>query len=306
MSISAVIATRNSSKTIVKCLTSIRESNRFSEVVVVDAHSKDATVKLANHFNVQVCMEWNQGFFGAYNMGFERTTSDYVMFIDSDAYLKGFDFARALTYFNDAKVGLVVCLARAPVTNWVSKMVNAHWEWRMNEMKKYQLPSVKLKWTDRQIAKFFMSKNIASGATTTGPCYILRRSAVEKMGGINPRGDDFALRRMLENVGYVSRFYLSDSVYHVPRTSLNKLFREYAHFGLRGAQISENFFTRRERMVGLLMSVLSFATAPSIARFSRDPRQLFLVPALRATQICGYIVGNLFLDEKPEKNYNAY
>jgi len=111
---------------------------------------------------------------------------------------------------------------------------------------------------------------------------------------------------MLENVGYVSRFYLSDSVYHVPRTSLNKLFREYAHFGLRGAQISENFFTRRERMVGLLMSVLSFATAPSIARFSRDPRQLFLVPALRATQICGYIVGNLFLDEKPEKNYNAY
>lgn len=307
MTIAAVVATRNSAKTIERCLSSLHDSKQFSQIVIVDAHSKDNTLALAKRFNVEVVFERNKGFFGAYNLGFQQTRAEYIMFIDSDAYLMQFDFPKALEPFNDPKVGLVVCLAKAPVTNTISKMINDIWEWRMSQMATYtSTSSRKLTWRERQYSKFFLSKNMHSGATTTGPCYILRRSAVAEMGGMNPRGDDFALARLLENAGYQSRFFVSDSVYHIPRTSLNKLLREYAHFGLRGAQISQNFFSRKERAVGILMFSLSFATAPYIARQSRDPRHLVLVPLLRATQATGFIIGTLLLDERPEKNYNAY
>lgn len=320
-SISVIIATRNSSKTLDKCLSSLKGLN---QIIIVDNYSKDSSLDIAKNYNAEIILEKGAGFFGAYNLGFQINTSDYIMFLDSDAYLKNFDMNSALSQFNNLNVGLVVCLAHTPITNTISKLMNDIWYWRMSQTNKYTnytfwnekersyqkvqspKPYMKMSWLDKQYSKFFMSNNIHSGDTTTGPCYILRREAIIKMGGMNPKGDDFALKRMLSNVGYETRFYISDSVYHISRTTLYKLFREYAHFGLRGAQISQNFFTKKERLIGIFMFSLSLATAPFIAKESKDPRHMLLVPIIRLIQAFGFVVGTLFLNENPERNYNNY
>jgi len=299
--LSAIVATRNSSKTIARCLASLEG---FNQVIVIDGHSKDTTLEIARRFNAEIYPEQRKGFFGAYDTGFRKARSDFIMFLDSDAFLKDFDFAKALKQFDDPTIGMVVCLSIAPVSNWVSKLMSDIWVWRNSHMKKYYRMG-KMSWQDRQISKFFMSKNIASGASPTGPCFILRRSAIERMGGMNPKGDDFTLGRMLENVGYESRFYISESVYHLPRTSMYKLCREYARFGLRGGQIAMNFYTTRERAIGFLMTTLSFAAAPYIAKDSRDVRHLLLIPTIRAIQGLSYLIAILLLDEIPNTDYNA-
>ena len=302
--ISVVIATRNSGKTIAKCLASVCQSKAVGQVIVVDGNSRDRTVELAKQFNVEIYNENRKGFFGAYNIGYEKSKADHIMFLDSDAYLKGFDFGKALSLFDDPKVGLVVCLAYAPVTNWVGKLVNDIWNWRNSQMSKFTHEG-KLTWRDKQYSKFFMSKNIGSGATPTGPCWILRKEAIDRMGGMNPRGDDFTLGRVLERIGYSVRFFVSESVFHYPRTTLDELCREYARFGLRGGQIAMNFYSRRERVVWLFMCSGSFAAAPFIARNSRDARHLLVVPLIRLIQGLSFIIANLFMAPIPNIDYNV-
>lgn len=302
--ISVVVATRNSSKTITQCLASVCAPKEIGQVIVVDGSSKDGTVELAQKFNVETYHEKRKGFFGAYNIGYEKCNGEHIMFLDSDAYLKDFDFSEALSLFDDPKVALVVCLAYAPVTNWVSKLVNDIWNYRNSKVSKYTKPQA-LTWTDRQVSRFFMSKNLGSGATPTGPCWILRKSAIDKMGGINPRGDDFMLGKILAGMGYEMRFFTSTSVFHYPRTTLDSLCREYARFGLRGGQIAMNFYTRKERAAYLPMSALSFAAGVLIAKNSKDPRHLLLVPLLRYIQAMAFLIANLFLEPIPNIDYNV-
>lgn len=302
--ISVVVATRNSSKTIVECLSSVRRHDAVGQMIVVDGRSKDRTVALAKHLGAEVYTEHRKGFFGAYNMGYEKSNGEQIMFLDSDAYLKNFDFKKALSLFDDPKVALVVCLAYAPVTNWVSKLVNDIWNYRNSKLVKYTGEG-ELSWQDKQVSRFFMSKNLGSGATPTGPCWILRKSAIDRMGGMNPRGDDFTLGKILEGMGYETRFFVSTSVFHHPRTTLDGLCREYARFGLRGGQIAMNFYTRRERAAYLPMSALSFVAGLFIAKNSRDPRHLFLVPLLRLIQAETFLIANLFLEPVPNIDYNV-
>jgi glycosyltransferase involved in cell wall biosynthesis len=306
VSLAVVVATRNSSRTVGKCLASVCAQREINQVIVVDGSSRDNTLEIARAFHVEICTEHGRGFFGAYDLGFSRAASDFVMFLDSDAYIRGFDFRSAMNLFDDPRVGLVVCPAEAPTTNWVGRIQAEIWAWRNSRLNAYTGREGRKGWRDRQYAKFFMSKEMHSGATTTGPCYIMRSEAIRKMGGMHPRGDDFALARMLRGADYGYAFHVSQSVWHIPRTSLTKLFREYCHFGLRGAQISRNFFTKRERAVGIFMFSLSFAAIPYIAWSSRNPVHLFVTPLLRAMQALGFIVGTLSLVDNPERNYNAY
>jgi len=85
--ISIVIPTFNSSKTIAKCLESIRnQTSHPSEVVVVDRFSKDETVAIARAFGATVIqVEANRSL--ARNIGLESSLSTNVLFVDSDMIL---------------------------------------------------------------------------------------------------------------------------------------------------------------------------------------------------------------------------
>jgi len=282
-----VIATRNSADTIAQCVESVRT---FQKVVIVDNYSKDATREIAQRLGAEICTESGAGFFGAYDIGFRRTDTAFVMFLDSDAYLSDFDLAAALAPFNDQRVGIVICLSHTPTTDTISKVMDGLWHWRNYQTQKYSRMG-EMRWLDKQYSKFFMSQHIHSGATTTGPCYILRREAIERMGGMNRNADDFVLKYLLEKQGYKVRFYVSDSVFHLTRPTLKKLMREYMKHGLIGSEISAKFFSKKERVIGMLMSAMSIATAPYIAKNAREPRLLILVPLLRGIQAISFVIG---------------
>ena len=289
MGISAVVASRNSARTIGECVSSLRD---FEKVVVVDNRSRDGTREIAASLGAEVLVEDHAGFFGAYDLGFRETESDFVMFIDSDAYLVGFDEGRALASFRDPKIGMVVCLAHSPVEDTISKLMDDVWFWRMSQIEKYTAGR-KTTWLDRQYSKFFMSEGLNSGAVTTGPCYILRREAVLKMGGMDRNADDFVLRKLLRDQGYGIRFYVSASVLHHARSSLTGLMRQFVKHGLTGAEISAKFFSRKERIKGMGTVLMSIPAAPYIARARGEPRLLLLVPLLRSIQAVSFIMGTI-------------
>ena len=82
--ISVVIPTFNSSRTIARCLDSIRnQTSRCSEILVVDRFSIDTTVAIAKNFGATVIQaEGNRSV--ARNIGLESSSSSGVIFVDSD------------------------------------------------------------------------------------------------------------------------------------------------------------------------------------------------------------------------------
>jgi glycosyltransferase involved in cell wall biosynthesis len=85
--ISVVIPTFNSSKTIAKCLKSIKCQTSYpSEVIVIDRFSKDGTASIARTSGATVIqVEANRSV--ARNIGLARSSSTNVLFVDSDMIL---------------------------------------------------------------------------------------------------------------------------------------------------------------------------------------------------------------------------
>lgn len=85
--VSVVIPTRNSSRTLNRCLKSISEQTyRCVETIVVDSGSTDGTQEIAANLADAVFDEPLERS-AARNCGFARSRGSYVLFIDSDMYL---------------------------------------------------------------------------------------------------------------------------------------------------------------------------------------------------------------------------
>lgn len=86
--ISACILTLNESRTIDRCINSIKED--VDEIIVVDSGSTDNTLKIINErfTNAIVIKEqWNDDFSLLRNKAIEYTTNDWIFFIDADEYI---------------------------------------------------------------------------------------------------------------------------------------------------------------------------------------------------------------------------
>jgi len=85
--VSIIIPTRNSGKTIEKCLESIiTQTYSNIEVVVVDSYSNDNTQEIAEKYGVNV-IEIKAGMSQARNIGVERATGNLILSLDSDMEL---------------------------------------------------------------------------------------------------------------------------------------------------------------------------------------------------------------------------
>lgn len=88
MTIGVVIVTHNSKDYIGACITSLR-SEGVTNTVVVDSASTDDTLQDVNALHVQViALSENKGFGYAANRGAQHMNTDYVLFINPDAYLE--------------------------------------------------------------------------------------------------------------------------------------------------------------------------------------------------------------------------
>jgi len=84
MKVSVVILTRNSEKTIRKCLESLlNQSFKPHEIIVVD-HSDDRTPEIAKQMGAKVIRVSRKGRGYARNIGIREAVGDIIVFIDSD------------------------------------------------------------------------------------------------------------------------------------------------------------------------------------------------------------------------------
>lgn len=88
ISISIVIATYNSAKTLKQTLDSIRyQTYKNLEVIIIDGLSNDGTMNIVREYSdvVSKCIsEHDTGIYQAFNKGIDLATGDYICFIGSD------------------------------------------------------------------------------------------------------------------------------------------------------------------------------------------------------------------------------
>ncbi|MEM3709469.1 MAG: glycosyltransferase [Nitrososphaerales archaeon] len=89
-SVSVVVLTKNSARTLNDCLDAIIKSEfKPKEVIIVDGGSTDNTLGIARKFKVNLILsDEGKGLGYARDIGWRAASSDYVLFVDSDVVLK--------------------------------------------------------------------------------------------------------------------------------------------------------------------------------------------------------------------------
>ncbi len=88
MTVGAVIVTHNSKDHVAACVESVRREG-ITAIVIVDSASTDTTLSEVRALGVQsIVLSKNKGFGFAANTGAQNMNTDYVLFINPDAYLE--------------------------------------------------------------------------------------------------------------------------------------------------------------------------------------------------------------------------
>lgn len=94
VSISLIIPVYNVEKYLIQCLESVsKQINLFDEVIIVNDGSTDNSLSICEKFvskykNFKLISQENKGLSAARNIGMNLASSEYVMFLDSDDYLR--------------------------------------------------------------------------------------------------------------------------------------------------------------------------------------------------------------------------
>lgn len=87
MKISACLITKNEAENIGRCLESLKDIS--NEIIVVDTGSTDNTVEIATSLHAKVYhYQWDNNFSNAKNYALDKTTGDWIIFLDADEYLE--------------------------------------------------------------------------------------------------------------------------------------------------------------------------------------------------------------------------
>ncbi len=291
---SVVIPTRNNIKTIGWALNSLVPyipQGFISDIVVVDALSTDGTREFVSGYPVTLLKDEGKGVAIAYEMGWRASQGEIVMFLDGDAFLGTDFFPASLEFFNDPQVGVVGCGAKAAVTSRLSRTVGEQWSWFRPGM------NGSSSWFKRMYERLvFGGLDFAPG----GPCLLVRRSALQAVGGFTrselPCAADMQLSKKIINAGFKAGWWPEAPLYHFPRPTLKSLLNEYR--GLAREEIV------REKMEGLeserywqtrLIKLASRLASPPIgvmlAWRYRNPYHLIVYPAIRYAWAGAYLSG---------------
>lgn len=106
MNISVVIPAYNEEKYLKYCLESLmNQTEKPSEIIVVDNNCTDRTAKIARSFKVKIIKEKKQGTISARNTGFNAAKYDIIARTDSDTILPKDWISRIKKAFEDPSLG---------------------------------------------------------------------------------------------------------------------------------------------------------------------------------------------------------
>ncbi|MFH0929249.1 MAG: glycosyltransferase [Candidatus Aenigmatarchaeota archaeon] len=85
MSVSVVVCTKNEERYIKKCLECLKNQTVKPEIIVVDGHSKDKTIKIAKKYADRIIKDNKKGIADARNLGCKSAKGDIVAYCDADS-----------------------------------------------------------------------------------------------------------------------------------------------------------------------------------------------------------------------------
>jgi len=171
--VSAVVLTRNSSRSIIKCLDSITHSDyKVNEIIVVDGVSTDGTLDLIESYkpaqNIKVVSDQRKGLGFARDVGWRISTGAYIIYIDSDVVIDSKLIGDSLVIMErDRTLGGISgkldpeCNEKGLISLWMKKNVAISYHKSVDSY-----PSLE-------------KESLHTGATT------FRRSALEEVGGFD-------------------------------------------------------------------------------------------------------------------------
>jgi GT2 family glycosyltransferase len=109
--LTVLIITRNRLEKLKRCIDSVLKNLINTDIIVVDNESNDGTKNyLENNKNIikTIFLKENIGVAGARNIGIKNCITDFIMFLDDDAWVEKLDFEMIQKYFDiNPKVGLI-------------------------------------------------------------------------------------------------------------------------------------------------------------------------------------------------------
>ena len=128
--LSVIILTYNSSRTIIKCLDSLKnQSDKRFEVLIVDDDSIDNTLNIINNYSltskykIRILTSGKKIIPISRNIGIRNSKSDYVAFIDSDAYANEYWVENIINSLKSGKIVVVGGEVNPSSRNHVSKAI---------------------------------------------------------------------------------------------------------------------------------------------------------------------------------------
>jgi cellulose synthase/poly-beta-1,6-N-acetylglucosamine synthase-like glycosyltransferase len=196
MKMSFVIPAYNEEACIGACIKSVRKEMRAYgcdvEIIVVNNASTDRTAEVASSWpDVRVVFERRKGLLFARQRGFEESHGDLLACIDADTIVPKGWIGKAIRAFERSP--RLVCLTGPYIYYDLSPLV------RVVVTLWYMVAVL--------FAGYLNQYFFRTGAMVQGGNYVVRRSALEKIGGYNTRiafyGEDTDLARRLVRVGKV-------------------------------------------------------------------------------------------------------
>ncbi|MDG7018261.1 MAG: glycosyltransferase family 2 protein [Nitrososphaerota archaeon] len=266
--VSAIVATLNSQKTLNICLNSLRQyylEGYIGEIIVVDGGSVDRTLEIAREYPTKIIRQskslWSSnpsaGRYRAYQDGLELSKEDFILNIDSDAYLGPGFFPTGIEFFEDELLGVLGCSPRAANSGILGAALGERGDFHKLQIRRCQ--------SKQNSSSLYLQ--FATGypyIQVTGPCYIARRKMLTEAGGYFGSVDELELNERTRKAGFKVLWWTESPVYNYYRGSFLELYRERRHEAIACAKV----WSRSTQVFSFLLlnpiARLVFAVALSI------------------------------------------
>lgn len=303
--ISVIIPVLNGAKKLAQCLeATLSQSYPPEEVIVVDGHSSDDTVKIAKQFPVTVFYEDYHTRAGGCQVGIEHAKGEYVAFTDADCIPHRDWLANLVKEFEEGVIG---------VGGRVEDVGKGLWIRSINLTLGTLLSGSKSRWTKRGIIK-----NLGVGGSN-GMC---RVADIQRVGGFNTAltgAEDVELGNRLGKLGEL--LYTPDAlVLHDHGRGLKEFAKEAYRYGgwrresrVRGWQVMPplmipllllSLIFTIYAFLGALLLYLAAVTIMGIkfAIKEKEPRYLVSIPVVYVIEHFFFIAGFWKETVRPKKS----
>ncbi|MFC1991142.1 glycosyltransferase family 2 protein [Chloroflexota bacterium] len=125
LDVSVIVCARNAEFNIEACLESIRENNP-REIILVDGHSSDRTVEIAEKYTTSILYDPGRGLAVARNIGIDHANAKYQCFVGPDNIMPPDSISKCISYLeeNDYAGVSVVTFIKNPRQGYFAQALN--------------------------------------------------------------------------------------------------------------------------------------------------------------------------------------